>query len=333
MFAHVKAIEGFMKTDGKLPINVKFLIEGEEEVGSEHLDPWIEKNADKLKCDVVVVSDTAQYGEGIPAITYALRGIAYLEMKVEGPAMDLHSGVFGGTIANPANVLAEILSTIKDRDGRILVDGFYEKVRELSPAERTEIEKLPYDDADFCRGIGVPKTFGEIGFSTIERRWIRPTFDVNGLFGGYQGEGSKTVLPAWAGAKISFRLVPDQDPHEIGRHVKAHIEKVAPPTVKVSVTALHGGHPVLVPIDGEAMQAARRALHKGFNQEPVMIREGGSIPVVSTFQKVLKAPTLLLGFGRNDDGAHSPNEKFNLDDYHNGIRTSAFLLQELAAKA
>jgi acetylornithine deacetylase/succinyl-diaminopimelate desuccinylase-like protein len=331
VFAHVKAIESHMKSAGKLPVNVKLIIEGEEEVGSENLDAWIADNRERLSCDVIVISDTAQFGPGVPAITYGLRGIAYFELRVDGPDRDLHSGVYGGAVDNPANVLAQILAGLKDEEGRIRIEGFYDSVRPLTAEERKGFVDLSLDEAEFCRSIGIPRSTGEAGYTTLERRWARPTCDVNGLYGGYQGEGSKTVLPAWAGAKVSFRLVPDQDPAEIATLFRKHIEKVTPSTVRVTLSDLHGGRPVLVPMEGEAMDAARRAMTRGFGTPPVMIREGGSIPVVSTFQEILRAPVLLLGFGRNDDNAHSPNEKFSLNDYHHGIRTAAFLLEELAA--
>jgi acetylornithine deacetylase/succinyl-diaminopimelate desuccinylase-like protein len=330
VFAHVKAIEAYLKTSGRLPVNVKLLIEGEEEVGSEHLDLWVADNRDKLKCDVVVISDTTQFAPGLPAITYGLRGLAYLEIRVDGPDRDLHSGAYGGAVANPANALCEIIAGLKDASGHIQVKGFYDKVRTLTPEERAQYARLPFDEKEFTSSIQIPTTVGEDGFTTLERRWARPTCDVNGLFGGYQGEGSKTVLPSWAGAKVSFRLVPDQDPAEIARLVSEHVHAHTPPGVRVTVKELHGGRPVLVPTEGHTMQAARRAVARGFNQEPVLIREGGSIPVVMTFQEILEAPTLLIGFGLNDDNAHSPNEKFNLKDYQRGIRTSACLLEELA---
>lgn len=330
VFAHVKALESYLKTDGRLPVNVKLIIEGEEEVGSEHLYGWIGTHREKLACDVVVVSDTAQYGDGLPAITVGLRGIAYFEVRVDGPAADLHSGVFGGAVDNPLNVLCGLLAGLKDANGRVTVEGFYDDVRALTPAERAEFAALPVEEEGFRKMAGVPELRGEQGYTMLERRWARPTCDVNGLFGGYQGAGSKTVLPAWGGAKVSFRLVPGQDPDRVATLVQRHFEKHAPATCKVTVTFLHGGRPVLVPTDGPEMRAARRAMARGFGQEPVLIREGGSIPIVVTFQEVLKAPVLLLGFGRNDDGAHSPNEKFSLDDYHHGIRTSACLLEELA---
>lgn len=330
MFTHLKAAEAFLMTAGRIPVNVKYLIEGEEEVGSEHLDAFIEQHRDLLKCDVVVVSDTAQFGPDLPAITCGLRGLAYLEVRVDGPDRDLHSGVYGGAVANPLNVLAKLMADLIDADGRITVPGFYDRVRPLTREEREEFARLPFSEKEFMESIAIPAVTGEAGFTTLERRWARPTCDINGIFGGYQGAGSKTVLPAWGGAKVSFRLVPDQDPAEISRLVREHLERSAPKTVKVTVTELHGGRPVLVPRDGKAMAAARKAVARGFGREPVLIREGGSIPIVETFQRVLGAPTLLIGYGQNDDNAHSPNEKFSLNDYHNGIRTSACLLEELA---
>lgn len=329
-FAWVKAIESCLRTDGSLSINVKLLIEGEEEVGSEHLGAWVASHRDKLRCDALAISDGSQFAPGLPAITYGLRGLAYLEVRVHGPDRDLHSGSYGGGLANPANVLCDLISGLMNDEGRIQIEGFYDKVRPLTLAEQQEFARLPFDDHEFCRSTGIDRTWGEAGFTTLERRWARPTCDVNGLFGGYQGEGAKTVLPAWAGAKVSFRLVPDQEPREIARLFRRHIESHAPSTVRVEVIDLHGGHPVIVPIDSPQMQAAKRALTRGFGREPAFIREGGSIPIVHTFQQELQAPVMLLGFGLSDDNAHSPNEQFDLDDYHRGIRTAAFLFEELA---
>jgi acetylornithine deacetylase/succinyl-diaminopimelate desuccinylase-like protein len=332
VFAHVKAVESFLKTGGRLPVNVKLLIEGEEEVGSENLDHWVSANRSRLACDVVVISDGSQFGPGMPAINYGLRGLAYMEIRVQGPNRDLHSGAFGGAVANPANALCEIVAGLKDGDGHIAIEGFYDKVRPLTDAEREAYRKLPFDDGVFRRSIGIDRTVGEKGFTTLEQRWARPTCDVNGIFGGYQGEGAKTVLPAWAGAKVSFRLVPDQEPHEIAELFRRHVAKHTPPGVTVEVIEHHGGKAVIVPTTGNAMTAALKAVQRGFGREPLLIREGGSIPVVSTFQEILGAPTLLIGFGLNDDNAHSPNEKFDLKDYQRGIRTSAALLEELAVR-
>jgi acetylornithine deacetylase/succinyl-diaminopimelate desuccinylase-like protein len=331
MFTHLKAAEAWLKTAGRLPINVKYVIEGEEEVGSAHLDPWIEANAKRLACDIVVISDGAQFDHGMPAINYGLRGLAYFEIRVDGPAIDLHSGAFGGAVANPCNVLAKLLGDLIDDRGRITIDGFYDNVRPLAPEERGAFAKLPFDAAAFRKSIGIPAETGEEGYTNLERRWCRPTCDVNGLYGGYQGDGAKTVLPAWAGAKLSFRLVPDQTPDAVGELLRRHMATHALPTVRVTVTPLHGGMPVLVPFDGPYIGAARRAIETGFGTAPVLTREGGTIPVVQVFQTVLGAPSLLVGWGQHDDGAHSPNEKFNLDDFHRGIRTGAVLLEELAA--
>jgi acetylornithine deacetylase/succinyl-diaminopimelate desuccinylase-like protein len=329
MFTHVKAAEAWLATSGRLPINVKYLIEGEEEVGSAHLDDWVAANAERLRCDVVVISDGSQYGPGRPAINYGLRGLAYFEIRVDGPNRDLHSGAFGGAVANPANVLCRLLGELLDDEGRITIPGFYDDVRPLAPAEREAWRALPFNEADFCDAIGIAATAGEAGYSNQERRWGRPTCDVNGLYGGYQGEGAKTVLPAWAGAKLSFRLVPDQSPKRVAELLRAHLAARAPAGVRVSVTDLHGGMPVLVPRDGPAIAAGRRAVERGFGTAPVLTREGGSIPVVETFQRVLGAPTLLIGYGQKDDNTHSPNEKFNLEDFQRGVRTSAALLEEL----
>jgi len=330
MLTHVKSVEGWLKTVGKLPLQVKFLIEGEEEVGSEHLDGFISANQDKLKCNCVVISDTSQFGPGQPAITYGLRGIAYYELRFFGPNQDLHSGTFGGGVTNPAVALSKFLAALHDENYRVQVPGFYDDVTPLTDQERQQFAALPFDEAEFSQQLGVNGLTGEAGFSTLERRWARPTCDINGLWSGYQGEGAKTVLPARAGAKFSFRLVPEQDPKKLTASLKEMIGQHCPPGIKWELIDFHGAPGVVVPLDSPYMQAAAKAVEHGFGKAPVFIREGGSIPVVNTFQRELDVDTLLLGWGLNDDNTHSPNEKFCLADYHRGIRASAALWNELS---
>ena len=327
---HLHALEAHLKTNGTCPVNVKYLIEGEEEIGSPNLDPFLKANKAKLACDSVVISDTAMFAKGKPSLTHGLRGLAYLEVKVVGTKRDLHSGVYGGAVANPALVLAQMIAKLKDARGKIKVPGFYDDVRKLTRAERQAIADLPHSDAKYARSIGAPELFGEAGFSTLERTWARPSLDVNGIWGGYTGEGAKTVIPAEASAKISTRLVPDQKPKDIERKLKAYLKEIAPDSVKVTVTPHHGGNPWLAEIDHPALQAASRALKRGFGKEAMFTREGGSIPVVASFQKMLKVPSVMLGIGLNDDNLHAPNEKIDLDQYFRGIKTAAFLMEELA---
>ncbi len=331
VFTHVKAVEGYHRAGLPLPVNVKFLIEGEEEISSVHLEEFLRRERKRLACDVVVISDTDQFAPGIPAITYGLRGICYMEVHVHGPEKDLHSGSFGGTVANPAGVLASLIASLKDSRGRILIPGFHDAIRPIESWETEMWAKLPLDEEEYRALTGSPRLVGEEGFSLLERRWARPTCEVNGIFGGYQGEGSKTIIPAWAGAKISFRLVPDQDPAKIADFVERALHERSPAGVRLRVIRHSGGKPVLVPIDTPGMRASRRAIEKGFGRAPVLVRTGGSIPVVSSFKEILGADSLLLGWGRPDDNCHSPNEKFNLGDYQKGIKTSALLFQELAA--
>lgn len=329
MFTHVKSAEAWLKTVGKLPINLKFLIEGEEEVGSEHLDDFIRLNRERLKCDVCVISDTSQFGPGLPAITYGLRGISYFELKLQGPDRDLHSGVFGGAVVNPANALVKMLTALVDDQGRVQVPGFYDDVTPLTERERKEFAALPYDEAEFKSAIGVKELSGEVGFTNIERRWARPTCDINGLTSGYQGEGAKTVLPAKASAKFSFRLVPNQDPAKLKTALEAFLKERCPVGITMELIGYHGAPGVVVPLESPYVAAAVKAVEHGFGRKPVFIREGGSIPVVSTFHDLLGVDTLLLGWGLNDDNTHSPNEKFCLADFHRGIKASAALWEEL----
>jgi len=330
MFTHLKSAEAWIKTAGKLPLNLKYLIEGEEEVGSSHLDQFIDENKKRLACDIIVISDTSQYAPGQPAITYGLKGIAYFELKLTGPSQDLHSGVFGGAVANPANALARMLTALINERGQVQLPGFYDDVVPISAAEREAMKKLPYDEGEYMQSLGVDAVAGEEGYTTLERRWARPTCDINGLTSGYQGEGAKTVLPARASAKFSFRLVPNQDPHKVAVTLEAMLKKLCPPGIRMELISFHGAPGVVVPLESPYMTAASKAIEHGFGVKPVFIREGGSIPVVSTFHEKLGVDTLLLGWGQNDDNTHSPNEKFSLADFHRGIKASARLWQELS---
>jgi succinyl-diaminopimelate desuccinylase len=331
MLTHVKSIQAWLSVAKKLPLQVKLLIEGEEEIGSEQLGEFLRNNVSRLACDCVVISDTSQFAPGVPAITYGLRGIAYFELRLTGPKQDLHSGVFGGGVANPANALAKMLGALVDADGRVTIPGFYDDVQPLTERERAEFAALPFDEQKFQEQLGVDTLAGEAGYSTLERRWARPTLDINGLTSGYQGAGAKTVLPARASAKFSCRLVPNQDPHEVAAGLRKRLTELLPPGINMELVEHHGAPGVVMPLDSPYLQAAAAAVEAGFGRRPVFIREGGSIPIVNTFAELLKADVLLLGWGQNDDNPHSPNEKFSLDDYHRGIRASAALWQELAA--
>ncbi len=331
MLTHIKSAQAWMETAGKLPIQLKFLIEGEEEVGSQSLYQYLENTEaqSRLACDVVVISDTSQFGPGQPAITYGLRGIAYFELRLTGPKQDLHSGTFGGGVTNPANALCRILAQLIDQDGRIQVPEFYDDVVPLTPAERKQLAALPFDEVGFQRQIGVDGVTGEAGYTTLERRCARPTFDINGIWGGYQGEGGKTVLPARAAAKFSFRLVPDQDPHKVAKNLRPFLESLCPPGIRMELIEMHGGKGALTSLDSPYVSAAARAIERGFGKKPLFIREGGSIPIVTAFKEKLGIDVLLLGWGLDDDNTHSPNEKFCLADFHRGIKASAFLWEEL----
>ncbi len=330
MLTHVKSAQAWMQTAGKLPINIKFLIEGEEEVGSKNLDQFIADNRARLKCDVVVVSDSSQFGPGQPAITYGLKGIAYYELRLTGPKQDLHSGTFGGGVTNPANALCKMMAALRDEHGRVTVPGFYDDVVPLEPRERQQFAALPFSEAAFMQQIGVQAVSGEDGYTTLERRWARPTCDINGLWSGYQGEGAKTILPAKAGAKFSFRLVPNQDPKRLSLALEKMLRELCPPGITMELIDFHGAPGIVMSLDSPYMQAAVNAVERGFGAKPVFIREGGSIPVVNTFRQELGVDTLLLGWGLDDDNTHSPNEKFCLADFHRGIKSSAHLWEELA---
>lgn len=329
-FAHIKALEAHLKTNGSLPVNIKLLIEGEEEVGSVNLDTWVEANRERLACDAVIISDSSMYAPGLPAIMYSLRGLAYFEVELEGPSHDLHSGLFGGAVPNPINELGRLIGAFHTADGKIAIPGFYDAVRELEDEERQGFAKLPFDEKSFLAETGASGTRGEAGYTTLERVWARPTLDFNGIIGGFTGEGAKTVLPSKVRAKFSCRLVPDQAPESIQEMVAAFVRKTVDPSVRVKIEFHHGGRPVITERNHPAVNAAMVALKKSWNVDPVFIRGGGSIPVVATFADVLKVPTVLIGLGLNDDRLHSPNEKFDLVNFYNGIRTSAYLWNELA---
>ena len=329
-FAHLKAVEAYLKTGTPLPCDLTFVIEGEEEVGSENLSVFLKKNRRELECEAIVISDTGMPSPKHPALGYSLRGIMAFEITLHGPARDLHSGGFGGAVDNPAMALSQMLGRLRDQHGRITIPGFYDSVTKLSPYERKEYARLPGTDAELQRMIGVKKLFGERGFTSSEQRSARPTFEINGLTSGYQGEGSKTIIPSWARAKITCRLVPDQKPEHIRKAVIAHLKKICPPTVRLEIEAGHGAEAYLVSPTGKQARAALRALEQAFGRKPVLMREGGSIPIVNEFKKILGADSLLLGLGLPDANAHSPNEKFSLDCFANGQRMSAFLWQELA---
>jgi acetylornithine deacetylase/succinyl-diaminopimelate desuccinylase-like protein len=333
LFLHLKAIEAHLSVRGTLPVNLIVLAEGEEEVGSEHLASFVERHADVLRADAVVISDSAMFAPGLPSILSSLRGLAYFQIDVQGPAQDLHSGSYGGAVINPATTLARIIATFHDVEGHITIPGFYDAVREWEPRARGAIRDLPFDEDTFRAEVGAPKLGGEVGYTTLERIWMRPTCEVNGILSGYTGEGAKTVLPARAMAKVSCRLVPDQDPAEIERLMKAHIARVAPRGVTVTVTHLHGGRPWRAELSGTVFDAARRALAAAFGREPVITGEGGSIPVVGDFARVLRAPVLLMGFGLPGENAHAPDEWLSDENFTRGMRAAAMLWDELASAA
>ena len=330
--AHLKAVEAYLKTKTELPCDLTFIVEGEEEVGSNHLAEFLRSNRQRLKCDGIIISDSGMPDLKHPALTYGLRGIAAVEVKVIGPSRDLHSGIYGGSLENPALALCQMLARLRDGRGRILIPGFYDDVIPLSRAERRQLARLPFQEQAYRKFLGVPELFGERGFTATEQRSARPTFEINGLTSGYQGEGSKTIIPAWASAKLTFRLVPHQTPARISSLVRQQLERLCPPTVRLEVERGHGGDPYLVSPESPMAQAALRALKDAFGCEPVLIREGGSIPIVNDFKKILGADTLLLGLALPDDNPHSPNEKFSLDCFARGMKMSARLWRELAGK-
>ncbi len=328
-FAHIKGLEAWLSTAGELPVNVKMLLEGEEEIGSKHLPAWVEEEADRLQCDAVVISDSSMFAPGRPSITYGLRGLAYLEMTVRGLSHDLHSGLYGGAVPNPINELSRIIAKLHDEDRRVTIPGFYDDVRELQDDERRAFAELPFDEEGFVDETGVARLKGEAGYSTLERIWGRPTLDCNGIWGGFTDDGAKTVLPSEAHAKFSCRLVPDQNPDDIAERAQQWVEELADDAVDIDVQMFHGGTPVIMDRDAPAVRAACRALSKVWDEEAVFTRGGGTIPVVATFSDVLEVPTVLMGFGLEDDRLHSPNEKFNVENYYAGIASSAHLWNEL----
>ena len=330
VFMHVKALEAMVKTN-TLPCNVKFIIEGEEEVGSSNLGAFLEANKEKLKADIVLVSDTSMISMENPSIETGLRGLAYMEVEVVGPNRDLHSGVYGGAVANPITILAKMIASMHDENNHITIPGFYDQVMEMTPAEREELNKAPFSLEDYKSDLKVAEVWGEKGYTTLERTGIRPTLELNGIWGGYIGEGAKTVLPSKANAKISMRLVPNQKSQDIAQLFTKYFESVAPPFVKVKVTEHHGGEPVVTPTDSEAYRAAALAIEQSFGKKPIPTRGGGSIPIIALFEKVLGLKTVLMGFGLDSDNIHSPNEHYGLANFYKGIETIPMFFKNYAA--
>ena len=322
-FTHIKAIESFVKSGKPIPVNVKFILEGEEEIGSPNLVPFIEEHKDMLGCDMVLISDTSMFGKDQPSITYGLRGLAYMEVEVVGPNRDLHSGVYGGSVENPLNVLCEMVARLKNEEGIIQIPGFYDKVIPLTEADREASAALPFDEEEYKKSLDIEEVHGEKGYTTLERASSRPSLDVNGIWGGYQGEGAKTVLPSKAGAKISMRLVPDQNPKEIAKLFEKYFTSLAPDTVKVTVTEHHGGFASVTDLNFYGLKAGAKAFEEIYETNVLFAREGGSIPIVADFKRVLGVESILMGFGITSDAIHSPNEKFSVQDFYRGIKTSA----------
>ena len=332
MFMHIKALEVMAKTN-TLPCNVKIMIEGEEEVGSSNLGKFLEDNKEKLKADIVLVSDTSMISMEHPSIESGLRGLAYMEVEVTGPNRDLHSGVYGGAVANPINILCKLIASMHDENNHITIPGFYDKVQELTETELKALNNAPFDLKEYKEELGVKENWGEKGYTTLERTGTRPTLDVNGIWGGYTGEGAKTVLPSKAFAKISMRLVPNQKSDEISSLFAKHFESIAPDYVQVKVTAHHGGEPVVTPTDSHAYKAAEKAIRTTFGKDPIPTRGGGSIPIIALFEKTLGLKTVLLGFGLDNDNIHSPNEKYDVANYYKGIETIPYFHKFFAEKA
>ena len=324
-----KGVEAHLKSEGKLPVNIKFLIEGEEEVGSNNLDNFIADHKELLTADVVLISDTPMFDRGVPSICYGLRGLVYCQIDLNGSNSDLHSGSFGGTVINPNFALAQIIMALKDNEGRIQIPGFYDDVLEMTPEEKHELARLPFDEEKYRSDLAAPALFGEKGYNTLQRIWVRPTLEVNGLCGGFIGEGAKTVIPAKAMAKISMRLVPNQAPDKIASLFETYVRQIAPAATELTVTRMHGGKAWVAPIDHPAIQAASRAFEKAFGKRPVFVREGGSIPVVATFAELLGLPSVLMGIGLPDENAHAPNEKLDLYNFQTGIAGSAHFFNEM----
>ncbi len=327
MYMHVKALELMVQTS-ELPCNVKFMIEGEEEVGSEHLGWFLERNQEKLKNDVILISDTGMIANDVPSVTTGLRGLSYVEVEITGPNRDLHSGLYGGAVANPINILTKMIASLHDENNHITIPGFYDKVENLSKDERTKMAEAPFSLERYKKALDIDAVYGEKDYSTIERNSIRPTLDVNGIWGGYTGEGAKTVIPSKAHAKISMRLVPNQDWQEITALFKKHFENIAPKGVRVKVKPLHGGQAYVTPIDDIGYKAAEKAYQKTFGKTPVPQRSGGSIPIVSLFERELKSKTILMGFGLDSDAIHSPNEHFGISNFLKGIETIPHFYEE-----
>lgn len=327
---HIFALESIMKTEGKLPVNVKFFLESEEEGGAGMTHKFVKDHKKLLECDAVALSDTAWMKDDIPTIVYALRGIAYFQVNIKGSSRDLHSGVYGGKVRNPLSAMAQIIAKLHDEDGRIAVPGIYDDVLPLTSDERKEFAKVALDDNYVKKEIGVTELFGEKGYTTTERNWGRPAFDVNGMWGGYQGEGGKTVIPSECGFKISLRLVANQSPDKVKKQVTDYIQKICPTGVTVDVQYLHGGAPVMVPIDNKYLNCAQNAVEKAFGKRPILVREGASVPITATFLDALKAPSIMLGFGLDSDNIHSPNESFKLDHFYKGIIASVYFFKSAA---
>jgi acetylornithine deacetylase/succinyl-diaminopimelate desuccinylase-like protein len=326
---HIKSVEAYLKTEKKLPVNVKFLIEGEEEVGSESIEKFLQANKKFLACDAVLISDTSMYAPGVPTINYGLRGLAYLEVTLTGPNRDLHSGSFGGALANPINELAKMIAKLHDKNNKVTIPNFYKDVKKLTKKEKENIASLKFSDRKFAKEYGVREVHGEKGYSTLERLWARPTLDCNGIYGGYTGEGAKTVLPSKATAKISMRLVPNQDPNKVAKEFTKYIKALAPKSCKVEVVDMHGGRAAMVPLDDPYLQSAAKATSKAFGKKTVFTREGGSIPIVVEFMENLKAPVILMGFGLDTDDIHSPNEHYPLENFEKGIYSSIYFFDEI----
>lgn len=330
VFMHVKVIEGFMKENGTLPVNVKFLIEGEEEIGSVHLPAFVEAHKDELATDLVLISDTSLYAPGRPAVCYALRGLTGVQIDVRAAKGDLHSGIYGGGVQNPIHALADILSSFHDEHGSIAVEGFYDKVRPITADEKAAYEALDFDEESIKKEAGVKELYGEEGYTYLERTWARPTLEVNGVFGGFSGEGIKTVLPATAGAKITCRLVPDQDPEEIVEQLRAHIEKHKPAGVDITVTDFDKGKPFITPLDHPYIQAAGHSYETQYHVKTAYIRAGGSIPIVATFDEILGVPVIMMGFALSTENFHAPNEHFHLENFDKGLRVVSDYYDEIA---
>ncbi len=332
LLTHVFALEAYLKTTGKLPINVKIFFEGEEEGGTGSTHKFVEDNKNMLSCDAVAISDTAWHGENVPSLCYALRGLAYFEVHVNGPKRDLHSGVYGGKIQNPLNALGKIIAKLQDENGVIQIPGFYDDVVPLTPEEKKEFASLGDPDPEMLKDLGIPAVWGEKGYTTLERNWARPSCDINGIWGGFSGEGAKTVIPASGGFKFSTRLVANQDPDKIKTLVEKYIKSICPAGVTVDVKYLHGARPVMVPIDNFFIKAAVGAFEKAFGKRPVLVREGASIPITAVFLEVLKAPSVLMGYGLPDDNIHSPNEKFSLKNFEKGILANSYMYDAFSRK-